>query len=431
MFRQFIRSRDGAALAYIALILVVMVGMIGLAFDLGRVFVLRTELQKAADAAAVAGAYQLDPSETDQSTIVTRVDAALDASSNAAVTANRTQIDDTPGDIVIADRRLLNSIPADDDTAIDNTHEGAPYNYVEVTTELRATNLTFLRVFGSSNGPNMRATAVAGRGRAVCGIAPMMMCNPAEDPVNGGGGFDPADYVGQQVLAVTRGNTGTWVPGNFGFMQVSDPGANAVREALSAPGGANQCYDAFGDQTTQPGRLTQQSRRGINSRFGEDDSYPSAQNIQTYPRDAVFNSATRIGDGDWDPEQYWADTHGTSVLPIGLTTSSTRFEVYRHEIDNTLIPNPDGVPPTGISVYSPSGLNDDRRVITMAVANCVADQLKGKISFTSVAFLNAFITEPILETPDDDFYFEIIGGSIAGSGGLVPVPARDFVEVIR
>ncbi|PWE18595.1 hypothetical protein DDZ18_03045 [Marinicauda salina] len=430
MLARFFRSTDAATLPYIALILLVLLGLIGLGYDFGRQFVMRSELQKAADAAAVAGAYQLDMA-ADQSTVATRVGEAV---AGAAITANETRFANLPGDVEIASWRGLQDIPPNDDDPIGAGYEGPPYAYVEVTTEVSAQDFSFLRLFGGDS-LTASATAVAGRGRAVCSITPMMICNPMESP-SGGGGFDPAGYVGRQILAVSRGGQNAqWAPGNFGFLAVNDPGANALREALASVNGANQCYDVNGGVETEPGRMTQQTRRGINARFGEDPPSPSAENIQTYPRDASFDPVTRIGDGVWDHEAYWSAAHPGVPFPSSfLGSDPTRFEVYRYEIDNNMIPTeppPGGEPPNGVPVHTPSGMQDDRRIITMAVLNCVEAELSGRQTMTAVSYLNAFITEPILDTPDDDFYFEIVGGSVAGNGGLVPVPARDWVEVVR
>ncbi len=60
-FPAFRRRRSrGVALLLIAVFSIVMLGMIGLATDLGRAYLIRNELQAFADAAAAAAAYELD-----------------------------------------------------------------------------------------------------------------------------------------------------------------------------------------------------------------------------------------------------------------------------------------------------------------------------------------------------------------------------------
>src|SRR5215470_16224582 len=58
--RRFLRDERGAVAIYIGLSSVLLFGATALAFDIGRVMSLQTELQSAADAAALAGAAELD-----------------------------------------------------------------------------------------------------------------------------------------------------------------------------------------------------------------------------------------------------------------------------------------------------------------------------------------------------------------------------------
>jgi Flp pilus assembly protein TadG len=58
----FRRGRDGNIAALTALLLAVLLGSMALSFDLGRAYDLQTEMQSAADAAAIAAGTQLDNS---------------------------------------------------------------------------------------------------------------------------------------------------------------------------------------------------------------------------------------------------------------------------------------------------------------------------------------------------------------------------------
>jgi len=55
-----IRGERGSILVITALSLVALVGFVGLALDLGHLYVVKTELQNAADAAALAAAEMMD-----------------------------------------------------------------------------------------------------------------------------------------------------------------------------------------------------------------------------------------------------------------------------------------------------------------------------------------------------------------------------------
>ena len=56
-----LKSEKGVTLVYVALLLVVFLGMAALAVDVGYLMVSKNELQNAADAAALAGASYLYP----------------------------------------------------------------------------------------------------------------------------------------------------------------------------------------------------------------------------------------------------------------------------------------------------------------------------------------------------------------------------------
>ncbi len=58
--RSLARDEGGAVAVMFALMLAALLGMLGLAMDLGKVWNLETELQHAADAGALAGVTQLD-----------------------------------------------------------------------------------------------------------------------------------------------------------------------------------------------------------------------------------------------------------------------------------------------------------------------------------------------------------------------------------
>jgi len=61
-----VRSESGYVLVTVAAMLVVLIGFTGLALDLGTMLSARTQMQRAADAAALAGAYSLVVAPTDE-----------------------------------------------------------------------------------------------------------------------------------------------------------------------------------------------------------------------------------------------------------------------------------------------------------------------------------------------------------------------------
>jgi hypothetical protein len=126
----------------------------------------------------------------------------------------------------------------------------------------------------------------------------------------------------------------------------------------------------------------------------------------------------------------------------------TRFELYRHEIEN-FIPNN---APTGEnanpSCYTGGTLSDptinddlddplaiDRRKFTLAAVNCLqyevdtGKKLAGNVdNVPVVGFVDVFLTNPAEGSGNDkaDIYAEIIGVSPPGINGL-----RDIIQLYR
>jgi Flp pilus assembly protein TadG len=70
MLRKFHRREEGAVLPIMAVYLLVGIGVMALSIDLGHIFLVKSELQRAADAAALAGAYRLMNSTTGATSMV-------------------------------------------------------------------------------------------------------------------------------------------------------------------------------------------------------------------------------------------------------------------------------------------------------------------------------------------------------------------------
>lgn len=178
-FRAKLKSRQHGAVAIIvALSLVVLIGMLGLVIDLGHLYVTKTELQNAADAAALSGAKELDRSLAG----VNRArDRAIEAASKNKYNLNATVVTLTAADLFVG------SCPDDGTCAM------VPIN--NVTTDAAAADKTFLKADTGRKSLNtwfmhvmpgaLSSTATFGMavaGRYVVNIAPIGVC--AIDPAN-------------------------------------------------------------------------------------------------------------------------------------------------------------------------------------------------------------------------------------------------------
>jgi Flp pilus assembly protein TadG len=472
-------DKTGSVLPFAALFLAGLLGVVGLSVDLGRHYILSTELQQAADAAALAGAYQLD-AYGQPATVIARVTAAVQGT---PLVTNSQKLGSTPGIITISSVTLLNTIPASDDTPITGGSTAPPYNFVRVQTQAVVSNNIFGRVVGQPPTVTLQAQAVARKGRAVCQITPLAVCNPAEATGGAGAAFNPAAYYGKQIMVRQKsGNNAAWAPGNFGFLDVPgyDNGASGLAAALGSAA-PNACFNTA--VTTKPGQ-TNGARNALNTRFDmyenpffksekNNPNFPPAENvtkgydttagnycnsptaattsqpnIQQLGRDTNLTDTNRFGNGNWNCATYWQAVHPGVTAPTGCGTSPgtptsgiTRFQIYRYEIDNNLVPTGGG---NGANAREDgrkqcsnqpatapvnNDLSTDRRVITMAVINCLEFGIGGKSTVPPEAFLNGFLTEPV--TPDGDIVMEVIGSNLQGNGGYTPVRSRDWVELVR
>lgn len=305
IIRTFWRDQRGIALILVSIMLPAIIGLSLLAIDMSRMNNLHNDLQKGADALALAAAAELNG----RSDAWTRAENALtnlvanDATfSDAGIVALTTGSGATTVDPTYPACRLkgqvwwcfLKDIPASDATVI------VPSTGVDVNgVDHKAANATETRfilvrvqpetftsmfpVFVSSSGNstdtsyNVSAVSVAGFTSGVCDYTPVFICNPYEmvDGTNTAGGVtleqaaaDPA--IRRRLIELRMvGNGAGYGPGNFGFLQPPDGvgnGAQALAQtiATSKPLG---CYSAQG-VSTKTGQNTGPVQDAFNVRFG-------------------------------------------------------------------------------------------------------------------------------------------------------------------
>ena len=327
--------------------------------------------------------------------------------------------------------------------------------------------------------------AVAGFTREICNFTPLGFCNPTESNTPPYGG-DYTPVVGQQILLKTNAQL---APGNYGLVQQAagiggtacnnNSGANLVRCSIAVADPDTQCVSSVATSTIdlQTGQETNPVKDGFNIRFDIFDpplnnktsdpafapasnvtkgrmhnagqckfnqlSVPPAQsNTVALPRDSCFATNTcsggRFGNGVTAAQlqSYWTTNHG-GTLPAGLTT---RYDVYRYETDNNLIPNKSGLNPKGengnatCASSSISDVNKDRRIIRSAVVNCLESDIHGNTSGVPVISLaKLFVTEPVGLDGSDNIYAEVldIGADVANPGGSGSNVQHEYARLYR
>jgi hypothetical protein len=199
LLRQLRRDRRGAISVVTALTLVMLLGFVGLAIDTGRMLAIRTELQTAVDACALAGALELNgqADATDRALSAATFLAAANRnnfqSATTALTSSQITFSTVPGGPFLTSGGL----------------SGSAARYVRCAADLPGVATYFLSAIGIRTMPT-KASAVAGvqPAQAVCSI-PMALCKSSNaQAANGNFGY----AVGDRAILGGTGNTGffTW-----------------------------------------------------------------------------------------------------------------------------------------------------------------------------------------------------------------------------
>ena len=223
--RRFFEDCGAAIAPTLALSLTGLVAVGGLAYDYSRMVTLDTELQNAADQAALAAATQLDG----------RTGACARASAAAAaLVANQTRMATDSGGLAVtvtaeATCDAVGNIRfwqnAAGTTAADSD---ANAKYVDIGVNTRRADYALTPIVAVLSSGNMTARAMAGLGQSVCQTPPLMLCNPTPGVI-----WNPTTNRGRGVVAVAHQNGQSWSPGNFGFLDVGT-GSNGAPDLLAA-----------------------------------------------------------------------------------------------------------------------------------------------------------------------------------------------------
>jgi Flp pilus assembly protein TadG len=323
--RSLWADTDGVILPYVTLMLVVFIGVAVLALDGARYMSLQTQLQKGADALAVAGSAELD-----------RLPDAITRATNAVNNlVTNSSLFGTGGNVnvSVSSVRFMSSLPASDITypipSANVTTNPIQARFIEVTVQpVTIPTILPASFFGGVTSVTAGATAVAGNDGVVCGLTPMFICNPFEQV-----GDSYAQATARLVAASTdaamrrtllrfsdgSNNSGTWGPGDFGYL-VPDSGSLAPDSCFPAAGSnigpamaASRpliCVRQNGVDL-QPGNATA-AIEGLNTRFGLYTPSMASSCMATYPPDLNVRKGYREGSSG-SPAERWcrADPDGS------------------------------------------------------------------------------------------------------------------------
>ena len=334
-------GESGAVAIWMAGTLAVMIGVIALSFDLGRSATTDTELKWASDAAALAGARQLDGLDGARDRARLAATGAL-TGSGVGLTKNTDTFDADDTDVEVVDVKFLSVLGPGEGTAGDvEATSDANANYIQVIVEQSVVNNLFIQVVGGADTTTLQQSSVAGYGAAICQIPPLFICNPKETISD-----KTIDLpAGMGILVRDPGAGNRPGPGNYGLLQVPGfPGKSNIREAFASATGAPVCFN-YQRASTEPGDPVS-INAGINVRL---DIYksplnpvdgwvgPPAKNVASGYA-AISNPDTKCNPGTKDL---------TDVYTGGSDTTAQVMPYPRDKCfyDGSCVPSKFGLPP--------------------------------------------------------------------------------------
>jgi len=262
--------RQGGAVAVTtALMLVVLVGFLGVAVDLGRLYVAKTEMFNAADACALAAAQELDGNAGS----LTRAENA----GIAAGTRNLANFQSTPVPIVASDISFSTSLSPNSNykTQAGGATDASRYAMCTLKFPAFPTTLTAILGFGPSVDVGAQAVATLAPGQTACAI-PLGFCAQSSSPPNYG--FTPGQWVNGKFDA------GGGLTGSFNWIDFT-PNAGGLSELASILTGSGMCSTSIGTPVGQTGVLGNAAAKAWNSRFGLYQSGTGNPQLDTAPPD--------------------------------------------------------------------------------------------------------------------------------------------------
>lgn len=253
-----IQRQRGAVAITFGLTLVVLIGFVGLAIDLGRFFVIKAELQNAMDACALSAASQLNPGPHDtnaltRATAYGKVFFKTDINEAVKNKVNFQSMTPNP-DVLEITFASSNAGPF-------NVNDSSAAKYVKCQYPLTDLPIYFMQVLNPLlTTQTVSAMAVAKRELPVASCIPVAVCSAGGG--NASNNFGHA--VGEWIKAFDGTSYGT---GNFGWIDFSPPagGASEIKAILA---GGKQCdISQIGDQVGQTG-VQDTLQEAWNTRFG-------------------------------------------------------------------------------------------------------------------------------------------------------------------
>lgn len=281
----FGRHDGGGVTVFAVIAFSMLLVLIGLIVDVGRVMNVHSESSSYADRAALAAAAELDG----RSCAVIRAVAAvtgrdgngcnydrqipsgrrLTLSGDSVVSVQRmTFYSQLNPDIVTARWVRGNQLPT---YTTGQTTANRTTRYVTVETTQESEQFLFFSMFNNEiDSATVAPRATAGFERRVCNSTPLMICNPDEN-----GPFNM--QVGRDINNLRLHYSGGWGRGQFALLDVAQRSPNALEDYMQSSNPNTQCYTRR--VSVEQNFNNEQSEailEGLNDRDEDNDVFPVA-----------------------------------------------------------------------------------------------------------------------------------------------------------
>jgi hypothetical protein len=412
----------GATLVMLGLAIAVLMGFAALVIDGGRLFVMKTELQSANDACALAAASELRPgvSPPDTDAVNRAISAGLTAGNRNNIGFQNVSAGITAADIYFSDRLSNNTTTFPFGYVSSNAANPATAKYVmcaHAATGITSWLMQMVQgLLGTNSGPNTVfafATATIAPAQTNCGI-PLGVCSKGPAP---NFGFNTGDWISG------RFSSGGGLTGNFNWIDFTPP-SGGESELAALITGQGQCNLNVTTPVGQTGSLGNAAAKAWNTRFG---LYQGSNNITNAPPDYTGYGYTST---NWPSQSNAFPDFQAKRLAFASYGNTTDTVTAGNTITGLSINNGYSVATHGAG--GQLGINGaDRRVVTAPVVDC-----SGWASAQTVPIIGwacVLMLHPIAD-PSQDVHMEYLGNpSVVGSpcvtfglaggttGPLVPV----------
>lgn len=398
------KQQSGIVLPLVAVAMLGMIAIVGLAVDSGHVMVNKTRLQNTLDAAALSGAKTLD--QTNGDVVFSETAARSMFASNAAASGSHELLEAYNANQIVIDVEFSAEL-------LPFTPNTAPAQYIRVQASQFNLPGFFTSVVGIGE-LEVAGSAVSGPSptlNKVCNVAPMMVCG---DPDAADAGDPYFGYeVGMPDVLKSGSTQGNWQvgPGNFQLVRLpGNAGAADIREALA--GNFDSCVELEDTIETEPGNSVGPVAQGINTRFGSYNG-PMNNSEDEYPPDVVVTQNT--------PELTYNTTTDTIFYQGNAinSPSDVNFYAYDEYLQDVQNGNYDYNPLDG----DPAGIGSfGRRTMALPVGDCSATT-NGQGSLPLLGTMCFHLLQEVRQQGNTAHVFgQVVAGSCGVTGKPGPTP---------